>query len=65
MCRSSLRDPFKEDRRVLQNLGIVNTGLGRSHHIPSVAKSMNFDIRRSVEVHKRLLARNKAKRERK
>ena len=61
----ALRNPYTEDKTIIQNLGISNTGLTKSHHEASNTKTMYKAIEEQMNIHKRLIARKKARKAKK
>jgi len=53
--------PFEEDKRILNNLGVTNTGLRDSHKQMSNTKIMYSEIDRVVKKHNEIRARRKRK----
>jgi hypothetical protein len=54
-------NPLIEDKRIIQNLGISNTGLLGSHKILSNTKSQYSNVDKHVQLHNKLRARKKAR----
>ncbi len=55
------RLPFEEDRRILNNLGVTNTGLRESHKQMSNTKLQYSEIERVVKKHNQIRARRTQK----
>ncbi len=53
--------PFEEDKRILNNLGVTNTGLSHSHKQLSNTKLMYEQIDRVVKKHNEIRARRTQK----
>ena len=62
VSNSKPRNPLKEDRNIIQNIGISNTGLLNSHKILSNTKVQYNDVERNIALHNKLRARKKARR---
>ena len=62
VSNSKPKNPLKEDRNIIQNIGISNTGLLNSHKILSNTKMQYNDVEKNIALHNKLRARKKARR---
>ena len=60
VSNSKPRNPLKEDKDIIQNIGISNTGLLDSHKILSNTKRQFDDVEQYVALHQKLRERKKA-----